>query len=91
MHDAKAGKELLKSVKERIKRIFADMGYDSRAIFNKFGENTVIPPRKNTSSKNRRSPSRSKIVRQVKRTLEKEWKNMLIMERDGMWRYPSHD
>ena len=91
VHDAKAGKELLKSVKERIKRIFADMGYDSRAIFNKFGENTVILPRKNTSSKNRRSPSRSKIVRQVKRTLEKEWKNMLIMERDGMWRYPSHD
>jgi hypothetical protein len=74
MHDAKAGKELLKSVKERIKRIFADKGYDSKAIFNEFGSNTVIPPRKNASTRSRGSPSRSKIVRQIKRTSEKEWK-----------------
>ena len=37
VHDAKAGKELLKSVKERIKRIFADKGYYSKAIYNSFG------------------------------------------------------
>ena len=37
VHDAKAGKELLKSVKERIKSIFADKGYDSKVIFNEFG------------------------------------------------------
>jgi hypothetical protein len=30
--DAKAGKELLKSVKDRIRRIFGDKGYDSKAI-----------------------------------------------------------
>ena len=32
VHDAKAGKELLKSVKDRIRRIFGDKGYDSKAI-----------------------------------------------------------
>ena len=41
VHDAKAGKELLKSVKDRIRRIFADRGYDSKAIYNSFGENTI--------------------------------------------------
>ena len=74
VHDAKAGKEMLKSVKERIKRIFADKGYDSKAIYNTFGENTIIPPRKNASSKSRGSPSRAKIVRQIRKTSEKEWK-----------------
>ena len=46
VHDAKTGKELLKNVRKRIKRIFADKGYDSKAIFNEFGSNTVIPPQK---------------------------------------------
>ena len=46
VHDAKVGKEILKSVKERIKRIFADKGYDSKAIYNTFGENKIIPPRR---------------------------------------------
>jgi len=32
VHDAKAGKELLKSVKDRIRSLFADKGYDSKAI-----------------------------------------------------------
>jgi transposase len=74
VHDAKIGKELLKSVRERIKRIYAERGYDSKEIFNEFGENTAIPPRKNTSSRSKGSPSRSKIVRQIKRRSEKEWK-----------------
>ena len=72
VHDAKAGKELLKSVKDRIKRIFPDKGYDSNAIYNTFGENTIIPPRKNASSKSRGSPSTVKIVRQIRRISEKE-------------------
>ena len=74
VHDAKAGKELLKSVKERIKRIFGDKGYDSKAIYNTFGENTAIPPRRNASTRSRGSPARAKIVRQIRRTSEKEWK-----------------
>ena len=72
VHDANIRKELLKSVKERIKRIFADKGYDSKAIFNEFGFNTVILTRKNASTRSRGSPSRSKIVSQIKRTSEKE-------------------
>jgi hypothetical protein len=32
VHDAKAGKELLMSVKDRIRRILEDRGYDSKAI-----------------------------------------------------------
>ena len=32
VHDAKIGKELLKSVRERIKRIFADKCYDKGNI-----------------------------------------------------------
>ena len=69
VHDAKAGNELLKSVKERIKRIFADKGYDSKAIFNEFGFNTVIPTRKNASTRSRGSPSTVKIVRQIKKDI----------------------
>ena len=74
VHDAKARKELLKFLKERIKGIFADKGYVSKAIFNEFGSNTVILPRKNASTRSRGSPSRAKIVGQIKRTSEKEWK-----------------
>ena len=74
MQDAKIGEELLKSVRERIKRIFADKGYDSKAIYNSFDENTVISTRKNSTSKRRRSSSRSKIVRQIRMTSEQEWK-----------------
>jgi transposase, IS4 family len=74
VHDAKAGKELLRSVNDRIRRIFADKGYDSKSIYNTFGENTIIPPRKNASTRSRGSPARARIVRQIRRTSEKEWK-----------------
>ena len=74
VHDAKAGKELLKSVRDRIRRIFADKGYDSKAIYNSFGENTIIPPRKNAYTRSRGSPARARTVRQIRSTSEKEWK-----------------
>ena len=74
VHDAKAGKELLTSVKDRIRKIFGDKGYDSKSIYNTFGENTIIPPRKNASTRSRGSPSRARIVRQIRRTGEREWK-----------------
>jgi hypothetical protein len=67
-------RKLMKSVKERIRRIFADKGYDSKAKYNTFGENAITPPRKNASSRSRRSPSRAKIVRQIHRAGENEWK-----------------
>ena len=56
VHDAKAGKELLKSMKDRIRRIFGDKGYDSKVIYNMFGDDAIVPPRKNASSKSRGSP-----------------------------------
>ncbi len=74
VHDEKAGKELLKSVKDRIRRIFGDKGYDSKAIYNTFGENTAITPRRNASTRSRGSPARARIVRQIRRTSESEWK-----------------
>ena len=64
----------MKSVRKRIKRIFTYKCYDSKAILNKFGENRVISTRKNASTRSRGSPSRAKIVRQIKRTSEKGWK-----------------
>lgn len=75
VHDAKEGRKILESVKSRILRIFGDKGYDSKAIFNAFSSNTVIPPRKNASSQSRGSPSRAKVVRLIRRTSENEWKN----------------
>ncbi len=73
-HDAKAGRKILKSIKDRIGRIFGDKGYDSKRIFNDFGSRTLTPPRKNASSQSRGSPSRTRVVRQIRRTSEKEGK-----------------
>jgi transposase len=75
VHDAKAGRKLLESVKNRIMRIFGDRGYDSKAIFNQFGSATIIPPRKNASTRSRGSPARAKVVRLIRKTSEKEWKD----------------
>ncbi len=74
VHDARMGRKILESVKDRILRIFGDKGYDSKAIFNTFSSNAVIPPRKNASSQSRGSPARAKVVRLIRRTSEKEWK-----------------
>ena len=74
VHDARMGRKILENIRDRIKRIFGDKGYDSKEIFNEFGSNTIIPPRKNASSQSRGSPARAKIVRQIRRTGEKEWK-----------------
>lgn len=64
---------MLEHVRDRIKRIFVDKGYDSKAIFNTFSSNTIIPPRKNTSTRSRGSPSRARVARLIRRTSEKEW------------------
>ena len=39
-----------------------------------FGEDAIVPPRKNASSQSRGSPARARIVRQIRRTSESEWK-----------------
>ena len=65
VHDAGKDRKILENIREKVKKIFADRGYDSKAIFNEFGSSTVIPPRNNASSRSKGSPSRSKIVRQI--------------------------
>ena len=80
---------LLESVKNRIMRIFADSGYDSKAIFDQFGSKAVIPSRKNTSSQGWGSNARARIVRHIGKTSEKNGKILTNMEKDRMLRYIS--
>jgi transposase len=74
VHDAKEGRKILENLRGKVKRIFGDKGYDSKSIYNIFGEDAIIPPRNNASSKSRGSPARARIVRQIKKTSESEWK-----------------
>jgi hypothetical protein len=66
-HDSKAARKLLSKMKNNILRIFGDRGYDSKYIYNMFGYNAVIPPRKNASTKSRGSSTRARIVRYIKK------------------------
>ena len=73
-HDSKAARILLNKMKNNILRIFGDKGYDSKYIYNMFGYNAVIPPRKNASTKSRGSSARAKIVRYIKKNSMEQWK-----------------
>ncbi|ARD84362.1 transposase IS4 family protein [Ferroplasma acidiphilum] len=73
-HDSKAARKLLSKMKNNILRIFGDKGYDSKYIYNMFGYNAVIPPRKNASTKSRGSSARAKIVRYIKKNSMEQWK-----------------
>ena len=73
-HDSKAARKLLSKMKNNILRIFGDRGYDSKYIYNMFGYNAVIPPRKNASTKSRGSSTRAKIVRFIKKNSMEQWK-----------------
>jgi hypothetical protein len=52
--EAKIVKKLLESLNRRIKKIFGEMGYDSRELFNQLGSAAVMPPRMNAFSQVRR-------------------------------------
>jgi hypothetical protein len=54
MRDLKVGKEKLKSVKEKIRKILGDKSYDSKSIYYIFGETAEISPRRNASTKSKR-------------------------------------
>ena len=73
-HDSKAARKLLSKMKNNILRIFGDRGYDSKYIYNMFGYNAIIPPRKNASTEFRGSPARAKIVRFIKKNSMEQWK-----------------
>ena len=73
-HDSKAARKLLSKMKNNILRIFGDRGYDSKYIYNMFGYNAIIPPRKNASTKSRGSSTRARIVRYIKKNSMEQWK-----------------
>ena len=73
-HDSKAARKLLSKMKNNILRLFGDRGYDSKYIYNMFGYNAIIPPRKNASTKSRGSSTRAKIVRYIKKNSMEQWK-----------------
>ena len=73
-HDSKAARKLLSKMKNNILRIFGDRGYDSKYIYNMFGYNAIIPPRKNAYTEFRGSPARTKIVRFIKKNSMEQWK-----------------
>ena len=42
VHDARMGRKILENIKGRIKRIFGDKGYDSKSIYNMFGDDAIV-------------------------------------------------
>ena len=73
-NDAKEGINIIRNIKNKISRLYADKGYDSKEIYNELGDKAVIPVRKNASTLSRGSPYRSKITRFIKGFNEELWK-----------------
>jgi len=74
VNDAREGINIIKNIKNKIRRLYGDKGYDSKAIYNELGDKAVIPPRKNASTLSRGSLYRAKITRFIKRFNEELWK-----------------
>ena len=74
VHNAREERKILKNLRGKVKRIFGDKSYDSKSIYNIFGEDAIIPPRNNASSKSRGSPAGARIIRRIRRTGENQWK-----------------
>jgi len=79
--DGKMLKPLVEDVKEKgekITRVYADGGYDSKDNFNYLADNgieSVIKTRKDASTKARGSPSRAKMVREVRELGYEAWRD----------------
>jgi len=79
--DGKMLKPLVEQVKRRggkISRVYGDGGYDSRENFNYLagkGIEPVIKTRKNASTKARGSPSRARMVREVRKLGYEGWRD----------------
>lgn len=76
-NDSRYGRKLLEKVAGRLKKLFGDKAYDSKGIHNllsRLGVKAAIPPRKNASTQARGSPARARIVRQVRKIGEDQWK-----------------
>ena len=79
--DGKMLKPLVEDVKEKgekITRVYADGGYDSKDNFNYLADNDIEPvikTRKDASTKARGSPSRAKKVREIKELGYEGWRD----------------
>ena len=73
-NDAKEGIGLIRRVKNRVRRLYGDKGYDSKLIYNELDGKAVIPPRRNASTQSRGSTYRAKITRFIKKFSERTWK-----------------
>ena len=72
--DAKEGIKIIKRIKNKIRKLYGDKGYGSKAIYNELKNKAIIPPRKNAITLSRGSIYRSKIARFIKRFGESLWK-----------------
>jgi len=79
--DGKMLKPLVEQVKRRggkITRVYADGGYDSRENFNYLAGNGIEPVIKtgrDASTRGRGSPSRAKVVREIRRLSYSGWRD----------------
>ena len=79
--DGRMLKPLVEDIRSRggnVERVYADGGYDSRENFNYLADNNieaVIKIRKNASTKARSSPSRAKMVREIKKLGYQGWRD----------------
>jgi transposase len=74
VNDAKEGISLIRRIKNKIRKLYGDKGYDSKLIYNELDGKAVIPPRRNASTQSRGSPCRAKITRFIKKFSEGIWK-----------------
>ena len=76
-HDTKEFRKLLNPIVWKARIVYGDGAYDSRSNFNFLHSNgieAVIPPRENSSSLSRGSPSRANVVRKIKKIGMESWK-----------------
>ncbi|WP_084779416.1 IS5 family transposase, partial [Acidiplasma cupricumulans] len=73
-NDAKEGIKIIKRIKNKIKKLYGDKGYDSKAIYNELEDKAIIPPRKNAVTLSKGSIYRAKITRFIRRFSEGSWK-----------------
>ena len=77
VHDSMEFKKVMDPVVKKTKVVYADKGYDTKEIYNYLSNNgieAVIPPKKNATTKARGSPLRAKLVREIKKIGEEDWK-----------------
>ena len=73
-NDAKEGIKIVRRIKNKIRKLYGDKGYDSKLIYNELDGKAVIPPRRNASTQSRGSTYRAKITRFIKKFSERTWK-----------------